>query len=265
MASSFGCREKGNRFAKPCSGVSVTVAANELPMSFAHLSSYDTRRDAATSFPLAKPCSGVSVTVAADEMPKSFAHLSSYDTHRDAATSFSMAKHCSGVSVTVAANELPKSFALLSSYDTYRDAATSFPLAKHCSGVSVTVAAIWQPSAHYPYPTIPRALHRAEVFHTIGAEEVKPMQSVEILDSCGATLRSANKRVYQERSPAPPLRADKRADRAGSALPSKPPHGSFARVVRPRVFISPSSFSNFGMARPFSRKRRAVLGSSIRA
>ena len=57
------------------------------------------------SFGMWQPGSPKPVTVAAYEMPKSFAHLSSYDTHRGAATSISLAKHCSGVSVTVAANE----------------------------------------------------------------------------------------------------------------------------------------------------------------
>jgi hypothetical protein len=72
--------------------VSVTVAADEMPESFAHLIRYDTHRDAATSDPLAKPCSGVSVTVAADEMPESFAPRIRYDTHRGAATSDPFAK-----------------------------------------------------------------------------------------------------------------------------------------------------------------------------
>ena len=81
----------------------------------------------------------MSVTVAGPEPPKSFAHLSSYDTHRGAATILAFAKHCSSVSVTAAADEALKSFAPLIRYDTHRGAATI--LAKHCSGVSVTVAA----------------------------------------------------------------------------------------------------------------------------
>jgi riboflavin synthase alpha subunit len=96
-----------------CSGVSVTVAADEPPKIFAHLIRYDTHRDAATSISLAKPCSGVSVTVDADEPPKIFAHLIRFDTHRDAATSDPLASNCSGVSVTVAADETPKIFAHL--------------------------------------------------------------------------------------------------------------------------------------------------------
>jgi hypothetical protein len=45
----------------------------EPPKSFALLIRYDTHRGAATSFSWAWDCSGVSVTVAADEPPKSFA------------------------------------------------------------------------------------------------------------------------------------------------------------------------------------------------
>ena len=65
-------------------------------------------------------CSGVSVTVAANDPQKTSAHLIRYDTHRDAATIPALAPHCSGVSVTVAADEPPKSFAPLIRYDRYR-------------------------------------------------------------------------------------------------------------------------------------------------